>query len=66
MIGILIEKMLLRHRITHDGYPESEARYLSIREFEEDTGRKWMGDIITQYCDNCGYCNGPCPSCVER
>lgn len=66
-IGTLIDNIYIRHRIARPqaGYPETEARYLSIQEFEEDTGRKFMGDIVTSFCDNCGYANGPCPSCVE-
>lgn len=67
-LGFPIDLMFIRHRIARPsaGYPESEARYHTIAEFEEDTGRKWFGDIIDNYCDNCGYCNGECPDCLER
>lgn len=67
-VGVLIDSLFIRHRIARPkaGYPESEARYWSIDEFEEDTGRKFMGDIVTQFCDNCGYANGLCPSCAKE
>jgi hypothetical protein len=67
-VGIPVDKLFIQHRITRPsaGYPESEARYWTVAEFEEDTGRKFEGDILTQFCDNCGYANGPCPSCLEE
>lgn len=63
-VGVLLDDLCIRHRIARPsaGYPESEARYWSVKEFEEMTGYK----LINNFCDNCGYANGPCPSCVDR
>lgn len=44
------------------GYPISEALYFDIRDYEEQTGKLFYHS----YCDNCGYCDGDCPSCAAK
>lgn len=61
-LGIPIDDLRLSKRIAHEGYPECEALYSSIEEYEIFTGNK----LVTSFCDNCGYANGVCPSCLEE
>ncbi len=43
-----VQKLMVDERISTEGYPPSEARFLSIQEWEKHTGVSW--DKYTDWC----------------